>query len=330
MTVADKPPETSTPFAGPARAAADHTWIAWTIIAGCGVIVAVMGIAGSAGRALGGGPAARLMAHVPDPLAALALGAGALTALFILWLLVPRGVRRRRKEDEEYEFYQEPPKVPAWVLIVVWALLLLPFAGIGYLLWHGSISFGTGGGPRAPHQALPGALPQLYSPLAGPEATASPPLWTVAVTALALCAGLGSLVLVLWILLGDRLAWWWAGPLPEGRREMLAGAVDESLDDLAREVDPRVAIIKCYRRFEQALARSRVPRAPWQTPMEFMREALRRLPLPPRAVQRLTELFEVARFSNAPLDPTDRSSAFESLVAIREDLEREKANAPAA
>jgi hypothetical protein len=312
------------------EATIDHTWIVWTVVAGCGVILAVMGIAGSAGRAAGGGPAARLTAHVPDPLAALALGTGALTTLFILWLLLPRGVRRRRKEDREYEFYREPPKVSPWILIVVWTLLLSPFAGIAYFLWQGSTRFGEGSIPRLPRRALPGSFLEPLLPLAGPAATVSPPLWTIIVTALAVGGGLGSLVLVLWILFGDRLASWWGGALPQGRRQALADAVDESLDELAREPDPRIAIITCYRRFELALARARIPRRPWQTPMEFMREALRRLPNSARAVQRLTELFELARFSNTPLSSADRSSAFESLVAIREDLNREKTRAGAA
>lgn len=309
-----------------ARAVSDPSWAGWALFAGCGAIAAVMGLTGSAGRALEGGPAARLMAHMPDPLVALALGAGSLTALAILWLLLPRGIRRRKKDEEEYEIYVEPVKVPAWILIVVWAVLLSPFAGVGYLIWRGWTPFGPDGTALSPARALSPLSGRPFSPYGGPAAVVSPAFWNVGLTALALCAAFGSLVFVAWILFGDRLARWWAGPLPGRRSEMLAEAVSDSLDDLAREPDARIAIIKCYRRFEQMLARSRVPRAPWQTPMEFMRAALGRLALPPQAVQRLTGLFEIARFSNEPLGPSEHAAACESLAEIHLTLGREKAD----
>jgi hypothetical protein len=263
---------------------------------------------------------------MPDPLVALALGAGGLTALAVLWLLLPRGIRRRKKDEEEYELYVEPMKVPAWFLIVVWAVLLLPFAGVGYLIWQGWTPFGQDGAPLSAARVLSFLHRRPFSPYGGPAAVASPAFWNVGVTALALCAAFGSLVFVVWILFGDRLAWWWTGPLSKRRSEILTDAVSDSLDDLAREPDARIAIIKCYRRFEQVLARSRVPRAPWQTPMEFMRSALGRLPLPPQPVQRLTGLFEIARFSNEPLGPPEHAAARESLAEIHLTLGREKAD----
>jgi hypothetical protein len=309
-----------------ARAATDPGWLRWAVFAGCGI---VLGVAGLAGRAPDGGATVRLVAHVPDPLIALALASGALAALLVLSLLLPRGIRRRRKEDEEYEFYHEPQKISAWAMLLLWVLVLSPFVAAGYLLWHGFTSFGEGGVPLSLHQQGVSTSPRPFSP-PGHAPAASPSLWTAAVTALALCASLGSLGLLLWIFVGDRLARWWAGPLPLRRSEALADAVEESLEDLAREPDARVAIIKCYRRFEQALARSRVPRAPWQTPTEFMRAALGRLALPARAVQRLTQLFEVARFSVDPLALGDRAAACESLDAIRASLEQEKTDDRAA
>jgi hypothetical protein len=327
MIVVDRTGEAHAPEAAPARAALDGPWVLWAVFALCGVILGVMGLAGPG--APDGGPAVRLVAHIPDPLIALVLASGTFTALLILSLLLPRGIRRRRKEDEEYELYHEPQKVPVWVMLVLCALVLLPFLAAGYLLWQGWTPFGEGVAPLSPHQGLAGPPRQPFPP-AGPTPAPSAPLWSAAVTALALGAGLGSLGLLLWILFGDRLARWWAGPLSPRRSEALADAVEESLDDLAREPDARIAIIKCYRRFEQVLARSRVPRAPWQTPTEFMQAALGRLAVPAGAVQRLTQLFEVARFSIDPLALADRAVACESLDAIRTSLEREKRDAPAA
>jgi hypothetical protein len=51
--------------------------------------------------------------------------------------------------------------------------------------------------------------------------------------------------------------------------------------------------------------------------MEFMREALGRLPGPRTAVPTLTGLFELARFSDHLLGPPDRDRALEALDDIR-------------
>jgi hypothetical protein len=89
------------------------------------------------------------------------------------------------------------------------------------------------------------------------------------------------------------------------------------VEDLRSEPDARRAIVRCYARFERAVADSGVERKPWSTPMEFMREALRRLPLPRTAVPTLTGLFELARFSHHPLGPSERDQALEALDEIK-------------
>jgi hypothetical protein len=142
---------------------------------------------------------------------------------------------------------------------------------------------------------------------------------------LALLAGLATLAMAVLLLFAERIARWWERRSRAESDEPLGEAVQEGLDDLASEPDARVAIIKCYRRFERVAARARVPRAPWQTPEEFMRETLRRLVLPHRAVDRLTRLFEVARFSVHPLGSSERDSARACLEEIRSELEHEGA-----
>ena len=88
------------------------------------------------------------------------------------------------------------------------------------------------------------------------------------------------------------------------------------------------AIIRAYGRFERALAAARAPRAAWQTPAEFMRTTLARLPVPAAPVRRLTALFEVARFSTHPLGAEARDAACDSLdeigTALEEDAARER------
>jgi hypothetical protein len=252
-----------------------------------------------------------------------------LSALLVFVLLLPRGLRRRRKGDEELELYYEPPKVSPWVFLVLWGLVLIPLGFAAYLLWLGWAPVGESGALlHRPFRLSP--APPPFRAAAG-KPVVSFPLFTGAVAVLALLAALGSLGLALWIFFGDRLARWWHGPLSFGRgTERLGQAVEESLDDLRREPDARRAIIRCYRRFEQVLARSGVPRAPWETPVEFMRAALGRLPLPDAAVGTLTGLFEVSRFSHHPLDVTEREAAWESLLEIKAALERSEAHGSAA
>jgi hypothetical protein len=145
---------------------------------------------------------------------------------------------------------------------------------------------------------------------------------------LTLLAGLAALALAVLLLFAERIARWWEGPGEPAEAGPLTEAVDESLEDLAAEPDARRAIIKCYRRFERVAAQARVPRAPWQTPDEFMRVILYRLALPRHAVDRLTRLFELARFSRHPLDSDDRDGARASLEEIRAALERQQEDAP--
>ncbi|MGH8256870.1 MAG: DUF4129 domain-containing protein [Steroidobacteraceae bacterium] len=110
----------------------------------------------------------------------------------------------------------------------------------------------------------------------------------------------------------------------------LTEAVEESLDDLRREADPRVAIIKCYQRFERLLALTDAARQPSQTPIEFMRCALRQFPLPPEPVERLVRLFERSRFSRHVLGTQDRDDAWAALVTIKSALMGKDADVPSA
>ena len=76
-------------------------------------------------------------------------------------------------------------------------------------------------------------------------------------------------------------------------------------------------------------ADSGIERKPWHTPMEFMHEALPRLPVPRGAVPTLTGLFELARFSHRPLGPRERDRALDALDEIKAATEAGGADAVA-
>jgi Domain of unknown function (DUF4129) len=187
------------------------------------------------------------------------------------------------------------------------------------------------GGTAGAEKVFPPASP---SPTARPPRPSDlPPRLASPVTAdllgaLALLAGFGSLGVMLWLRFGDRLS---RPPLDDERAwGQLAAAVGESLEDLQLEPDARLAIVKCYRHFERFLAAAEYARAPWETPVEFMRGALRKLPLPSEAVASLTSLFEIARFSQHAVGAAECEDAWRSLLEIREALGHSKEEPDAA
>src|SRR5262249_59105236 len=99
-------------------------------------------------------------------------------------------------------------------------------------------------------------------------------------------------------------------------------------EHLPHRPDPRLAIIRCYDRFEKALAAADVRRPPWQTVLEFMRTALKHPRLPDADVRELTCLFEVARFSRHELGPEHRERAWQALIAVKAALEEEQRHVP--
>lgn len=106
--------------------------------------------------------------------------------------------------------------------------------------------------------------------------------------------------------------------------EELADVLDETLDDLRAEADPRRAIIAAYARLEQVLAASGIPRRPAETSDEYLARVLRLLELEPSAIRRLTRLFTRAKFSQHDVDLTMKEEAISALEDVRDDLRRSR------
>ncbi len=278
--------------------------------------------------------ATRLVVPLPDWLIMATVAALAAASLILIAIIFPRPRPRREKGEEPYELYYEPRRAPPTVVLFLILLALTP-PGIlaGSILWldrNGVLLHGRSGGVSAePPQASPKPQGQP-NPGDDRQLRLASPITADLLGALALLAGFGSLCVMLWLRFGDRLSR--QPPEDERSRARLAAAVEESLEDLRLEPDARAAIIKCYQRFEHVIAAAKLPRPPWQTPVEFMRAALGKLPLPADAVARLTGLFEIARFSRHAVGPAERENAWQSLADIREALDRtkEKPNAASA
>ncbi len=102
--------------------------------------------------------------------------------------------------------------------------------------------------------------------------------------------------------------------------EALAGVLDESLDDLLRERDPRRAVIAAYARMERTLEAEGLPRRHAEAPFEYLSRVFAELRTSGRTAFALTELFERAKFSTHRVDGSMKDEAISALVALRNDL----------
>jgi hypothetical protein len=111
------------------------------------------------------------------------------------------------------------------------------------------------------------------------------------------------------------------GPtLPEDPAEAVAAILDDTLQDLYDERDPRRAVVAAYARMERALAAHGLPRRDSEAPAEYLERTLEELSASASSASRLTRLFEWARFSDHPVEPGMKTEAIQALEAVRDEL----------
>jgi Domain of unknown function (DUF4129) len=163
--------------------------------------------------------------------------------------------------------------------------------------------------------AFPGETPQPTGPETDAQAPYEP---SVSWLPIAVVVGL-VLAAVVAYLVAERRA-------QRGKRsqdvlaEELAVVLDETLDDLRAEADPRRAIIAAYARLERVLGANGVPRRPAETLSEYVPRVLHDLELDPGAVERLTALFTRAKFSQHDVDTAMKEEAIGALEHVRDEL----------
>jgi hypothetical protein len=108
-------------------------------------------------------------------------------------------------------------------------------------------------------------------------------------------------------------------PEMEARRQ-LETMLDETLEDLRGERDPRKAVIAAYARMERSLGAYGLPRRPWEAPLEYLGRVLTELTGSASAAGRLTRLFERAKFSEHSIDAAMKEDAIGAVVAVRDEL----------
>jgi Domain of unknown function (DUF4129) len=167
--------------------------------------------------------------------------------------------------------------------------------------------------PESTDAALPGKL-RPGQPVAEEDMERSPRVvWPLAVALAALV-----LASVIVLVIVDRRRSRAAARSPEELEE-LARALDEAIEDLRRDPDPRRAVVAAYARMEQALSYYGLPRRPSEAPYEYLGRVGRELDAQEQ-VAALTELFEEAKFSEHSVDESMRGRAIDALSSVRREV----------
>lgn len=136
-------------------------------------------------------------------------------------------------------------------------------------------------------------------------------------------------VLIVGVLaLGGIAAAWWSAKARKRARgfdettlaEALSDVLEETLDDLRAERDPRRAVIAAYARLERAVGAYGLPRRPAEAPLEYLGRMLAELSVSRPAVRRLTLLFERAKFSQHEVAFEMKEQAIAALQQVQEEL----------
>jgi Domain of unknown function (DUF4129) len=304
------------------RSEAAGRWSAAGLGAVLIALTAAVAVASRASTQGSGGPvgAGSGAAHA---LGSVVLALGVLVGMAVLALIVavlwPSTLGLKRGSDEGL-FAPYRPDMSRGEKAVLIGLLTVILGGFGTLVWvvvthHGSPqpvalpqgAVGGFGGSPTRHHSTP-------APAAGGGSSALSPVVVAAIVAV-IAAGLAALFV-------RRRS----KPTPEEvdrARAPLARPVEWSLDDLRREPDPRRAVIAAYARMERMFAAQGMGRRMFETPLEYLGRVLGQMHVNAASTDRLTGLFEEAKFSPHAIGNEERAQAVETLAAIHKDLERQ-------
>jgi hypothetical protein len=100
----------------------------------------------------------------------------------------------------------------------------------------------------------------------------------------------------------------------------LRAEVDIQTDAIANATDPREAVIAAYAAMETILGRHSLPRRTTETPAEYAVRVARTDRVPGAAMDGLTRLFEVARYSEHQIGTDMQQNAVAALITVRDAL----------
>lgn len=98
----------------------------------------------------------------------------------------------------------------------------------------------------------------------------------------------------------------------------IADFADDLIDELELGPDPRIAIQRAYAAVETGFGLRELKRRPAETPLRYLDRIFGRRQSAGPPLRTLTDLFQLARFSDEPVDESMRSAAIEALRELRD------------
>jgi hypothetical protein len=273
------------------------------LLGGVLALLAVVAVA-SASHAPGTGtsrPAAPAPALLRDYIATLAILIVPLGALIFVWAaILKKTYRHVPLQSKEIPMHVAPQPI-------VWFAAFLIAAAVA-LHFQKPPNTGRGGAAAPPAVSAKGkddSTNKKYEPQFQ---------WLPMLVVGSLVFGFGSAMVV--IALRRR-----RGLLPEiPVRERIEMVLDETLDDLHNEKDPRKAVIRAYAKMERIFAAVGVPRRESEAPDEYLGRVLDLVTVGSVSAKRLTRLFARARFSPHEIDAGMRQEAIDAVSGLRAEL----------
>lgn len=279
-----------------------------------GALTALLAVVALASRAgLGGGTAtaARSWANsTTNVVIVAALVLAAVTVVVLIYAFIGTG---RGGKHKELLIGGRPQGSLGLKLLLLGLTALLAAAIVAVIL----IGRSSPGGPAPALPASPVTTRPLSAPASARPHTTSGPLlpWWLVVAMIAVAVA-GTAAFLWWRPRRERAE----ARVAEKRRARAREALDQSLAELDESTEPRAAVIRAYARMEQVLSEHELPRGASEAPREYMTRALSVLGASAGAAQRLTELYEEARFSRHAIDAGMRADAIATLQALRAEL----------
>jgi beta-lactamase regulating signal transducer with metallopeptidase domain len=265
-------------------------------------LVALIAVA-AGGYRLGGSSSSHASPYAIDTILSIVIALYLVAAVAVVVAMFWSGLELRRAQR------QRPRGERVWrtiLLLLVAAVLVVVAAQRYHLRAH----------PRAPAEtpAAGKATRGLHKKAGAPK----PRQAHIRLAPLLAVLGAGGIAFAAFLLAEKRRR----GRLPSDWRitEALSDVLDETLDDLRAESDPRRAVIAAYARMERALAAHGVPRRRFEAPHEYLGRVLAELTGGRLAASRLTALFERARFSPHEIDGSMKIEAIEAIESLQADL----------
>lgn len=257
------------------------------------------------------------------------LGAGGLVAVLLAGVMLAAGAPRDGFDRSDAGFLGRAVLVLAAVLAVAAALVIAsshvpwrsPYFWLQLAIAAALASFFAFQGGAGSLRKRPRPLPPRRRP---PPKGLPPPGSRGAAISLGL-----KIVVIIAIAAACWHAYrWWRDPetqhspdAPKISLSALDEAIEAALIDLHSGGDHRRAVIAAYAAAEAALAAHGARRSPSESPIEYLDRVVRVLGAKGAAVDRLTALYEQARFSEHTIDAGMRDQAIAAFAGLRSELQ---------